>query len=377
MNFDSPYQLALVLGLLLWLVPLMQIWVRHDRLPHANQMLIIVLLMPFIMADEVIKAFELQLAMPFLIGVFQFLPVLIVGLMYIAVHKIVSEQPIKNHVVHYLLGFLFLVAEFPLMFLTVTEKLELLEQRIFGDIFNFWPFYLFYLLSNLVILGYAIKIEEMLKKYNQHLAEQVVDVQHFDISYAPKWFNVLITVSFASILLVLVVAPALIELQYWQGIISLMQVCIVYALTMVLLRKQRYSPAPVDFDDINYKKYSEEHLKIIIAKAEAAVLRHRAYKHIGLRLRELADVAHVTPEELVVATKVLLNRNFKAYMYHYRLQYARKIIMRSDVKISAIAKRLGFKSEKELSDMFVKYIEAVPERESELEPPDPANTNLA
>ncbi|MBE1300099.1 MAG: helix-turn-helix domain-containing protein [Alteromonadaceae bacterium] len=371
MDFSSPYQLAMILGLLVWFVPLMQIWVRHDSMPHATQVLLSVLLMPFIMADEVLKAFDLQTSAPFLIGVFQFLPVLIVGFLFVAVHKIVKESPLKNHATHYLLGFLFLAAEAPFLFLTATEKLDMLNEPLIGDVFNYWPFYLFYLLSNLVILGYAIKMDEMLKHYQETLPDQVVDLQHYDISYAPKWFSGLITVAFGSILLVLVVAPGLIKIESWQGIISLMQTCIIYVLVMVLLRKRRHSPNPIDYENLKYNKFSEEQLRIIIAKAEAAVLRHKAYKHLGLRLRELADVAHVTPEELVVATKVLLNRDFKAYMYHYRLQYARKIIMRSDIKISAIAKRLGFKSEKELSDMFVKYIQAIPERDPEMGEAEP------
>lgn len=366
---NSPYQLAMLFGLFIWMMPMLQFWVRFDGMPHASELLICIMLMPLVMLDEILMSFGLAETLPFVLGVFRFVPLLIVILMYIGIHKMVYEKPVPNKELHYLLAAIFFCAQIPFLMLPNSEKLVLAEMSIVGQVTTYWPVYLFYLLSSLVMLAYALKMEELLREYNSHLGEQVVDIDHYEMTGTGKIFGGLITVSFGSIILVIAVAPGLIPLGFWQSIIALLQFCIIYILILVLLQKRKYSPSPIDYGR-RRNKYTEDQMRIFIAKAEHAVLSHKTYKHIGLRLRELADLANIEPEELVSATKIMLNRNFRAYMYHYRLQYARKIIMRSDIKLSVIARKLGFDSEKELSEMFVKYIQTPPEEEPDIEIPE-------
>lgn len=73
-------------------------------------------------------------------------------------------------------------------------------------------------------------------------------------------------------------------------------------------------------------------------------------------MRQLSNAAGIEPLELAIASRAILNRNFRAFVYHYRLEYAKLLLTRTDIKVSTVAKRLGFDSEKYLSDIFVKYI---------------------
>ncbi|XOV81031.1 MAG: helix-turn-helix domain-containing protein [Aestuariibacter sp.] len=362
---NSPYQLAMLLGLMIWLVPMVKIWVRFDGMPHAREIFLAILFIPLIMLDDILKTFGLDEYFPHLIGMFRFVPVLVVILVYVAIHKMVQQKEIPNLKLHYALAGVFFLMQIPFLIQHESIKIAVLNSAIVGDLFGNWPYYLFYILSSLAIMAYGLKMEELVRNYNDHLAEHVADLEFYRLSKGTRVFSALVSVSFGAIMLVVVVAPGLIEVNTWQSIIALLQFAILYISVNVLLHKQRYAPAPIDFDELNYKKYNEDQLRVIIAKAERAVLVHKAYKHLGLRLKELTDIAHLKPEDLIIATKTLLNRDFRAYMYHYRIQYARKIIMRSDIKLATIAKRLGFASEKELSEMFVKYMKSSPEEELE------------
>ena len=347
----------LTFAFLLWLIPLALIWVRYDLMPHASQVLLAVLVLPLTMVDETLRMSGGYESFPFLIGIFQFVPVLLAALVYLAMRKMLQEKPSNSRFIHYGVALLFFLATVPFLLLPEATRINILLNPAVGELSINWPFYVYYMLSNFAILVYALKIDDMVKDYEFHLSDQVVDITHYEMPTTMKLFSGLISISFGSILLVVVVGLGLIEFGYWQGIISLLQASLFYVIILVLLQRRRYSPCPIDAEDLADKSYSEEDMRLTLAKAERAIIRNKLYKSIGLRLRTLADLADIEPKELAVATRTILNRNFRAYMYHYRLEYAKKIILRSDIKISAIAKRLGFTSEKVLSDMFVKYVQ--------------------
>lgn len=347
----------LTLGFLLWLIPLVLIWVRYDSMPHASSVLFAILILPFVMLDEVLRFSSALESFPFLIGMFQFTPVLLASVTYMAMHKMLIEHPLNFKVLHYVLPALFFFAQVPFMLLPDDTKVAIFSSPPIGGILDNWPVYVYYMMSNFVVLIYALKIDEMLKDYDFYLSDQVVDIHQFEMPPTMRMFSGLVSIAFGVILLVIVTALNLIQFNYWQGIIALLHISMFYVLILLMLQRRRYSPNPVIPEDLDNKSYSEEEMRLTLAKAENAIIRDKLYKSIGLRLRTLADLAGIEPKDLVIASRQVLNRNFRAYMYHYRLEYAKKIILRSDIKISAIAKRLGFTSEKVLSEMFVKYVQ--------------------
>lgn len=316
-----------------------------------------ILILPLVMLDEVLRFSGLLAEFPFLIGLFQFTPVLLASQVYLAMHRMLIEKPIRNKWFHQGIAALFFCAEIPFLLFSDTAKIALFSNPPIGNIADNWPFYVFYMLSNFAVLIYALKIDDMVKDYEFHLSDQVVDITHYELPPSMKMFTGLVTISFGAILLVIVTALELVQFSYWQGIISLLHFGIFYVIILLMLQRRRFSPCPIDSEDLEDRSYSEEEMRMILAKAERAIIRNKLYKSIGLRLRTLADLAEIEPKQLAVSTRSMLNRNFRAYMYHYRLEYAKKIILRSDIKISAIARRLGFTSEKVLSDMFVKYVQ--------------------
>ena len=90
------------------------------------------------------------------------------------------------------------------------------------------------------------------------------------------------------------------------------------------------------------------------------MIERKAYKIIGLRIQQFADAAQVESTNLAIASHVLLNRNFRAFVYHYRLEYAKKSAdaNRRQSNLSLLG-RLGFHSEHFLSEMFIEYIQVM------------------
>jgi hypothetical protein len=80
----NPYQIIVASLLLAWLIPLIIIWVRFEKLPHANQMLISVLIWPCLLTDEFLRAFGLSQDLIFMGGIFQFTATMIVALIYLS-----------------------------------------------------------------------------------------------------------------------------------------------------------------------------------------------------------------------------------------------------------------------------------------------------
>jgi hypothetical protein len=88
---------------------------------------------------------------------------------------------------------------------------------------------------------------------------------------------------------------------------------------ILLLERRRYSPLPFDMARLKGRQGDENDLRLTLARAEKAMIDRKAYKIIGLRIRQLADIAEVDPTTLSIATHRLLKRNFRAFVYHYRL----------------------------------------------------------
>ena len=73
-------------------------------------------------------------------------------------------------------------------------------------------------------------------------------------------------------------------------------------------------------------------------------------------MKDFSDEAGVDPTTLAIALHLELKKNFRGFVYQYRLDYAKNVLLRSDAKIAKVAKRLGLNSEKFLGDVLVKYL---------------------
>jgi AraC-like DNA-binding protein len=366
----NPYQLIVAVLLLAWLIPLTIIWLRFEKLPHANQMLFGVLIWPCLLMDEFLRAFGLSHSWIFMAGVFQFIAPIIVALIYLSLRQLLIDRPFNNSVMFYLPSVLVLISQIPFLVLTVEPKHELLMQPPVGDLIRNWMFLAPYMVSGFILLIMATRIVELVLQYHNHLSDQVVDIDYYQFKGANGVFYGLIVVALIVITLTTLAMFEAISVPFWQSINNLCIATIFLFCFIVMISNRRYSPSPIDPNKLDKHKYSDEFLRYTLKKAEQTIISRKAYKHIGLRISQLANVAEVEPQALAIATRTILKRNFRAFIYHYRLEYAKKILMRTDTKVSTVAKRLGFNSEKFLSGMFIKYIQVMGKEQSVKEEDD-------
>lgn len=352
----NPYQLMLFMLLTSGLVLMIGIWVRYDRLQHGKYLLLSIILWPTLLLDEFLRSFGWWQDAVFLAGLFLFVPTLMIGLLMVTVHKLLLSKPLQSEMKFYLPALVMLLAQIPFLVLPADIKQQYLLSPPAGNIAQNWPYLAPHLLSGFVILIYSTKIVEMFNQYHHHLSDQVVDVKFYQFNMLSLACSSLIVVAFVNITLATLATFDLLVISFWQTIVNLLMACVFWFILLFLLELRRVSPSPIDPDGIENHRYSEEYLRHVLKKAEQAIIKRKAYKKIGLRISQLADAAGVEPQALAVATRVILNRNFRAFMYHYRLEYAKKVLMRTDAKVSTVARRLGFNSEKFLSDVFIKYI---------------------
>ncbi len=352
----STFQLVFLTLIISWLAAVVLIWIRFDDLIHGKYLLVSILLWPLILVDEWLKFSGLAIDYPYLIGLFQFVPAVIAALMALAIQKITLAKANPSVALYMVPAMIMLLAQIPIMMLSPTDKLEFLYQSPLGEFFVNWPLYAPFLISGFILLMYAVQSAEQINHYHYYLSDQVVDVDLFR-------FNVLggVQVGFmlCSVCLILImglVAFDLFFLAEWQTIINLIQAGCLMLIQLVLLEKRHFSPTPFSAGELEGRQYSDDYLRLVLKKSEKAIIRHKAYKHIGLRIKHVAEASEVEPAALAQATRMVLNRNFRAFIYHYRLEYAKKVLMRTDAKVTSVARRLGFNSEKYLSNVFIKYI---------------------
>ncbi|MCC2617970.1 helix-turn-helix domain-containing protein [Aestuariibacter halophilus] len=352
----NPYQ-SVVLALLgVWLITLALIWARFDRLVHGKYLLIAVLIWPGMLVDEWMRAFGVSTAWVFLAGLFQCLPALSAGLLLSCVNAMVQKSPRYSPALRYGPPLVILVGQFPLLFQTATARLDMLEHPPVGQLLEYWYVYGPHLLTGFIVLVMATRCVELFYQYHGQLSDQVVDVHLYRFHVAPGCFMGLMGVAFVAIILTTFATFGLLNVTFWQVVNNLFYAAAFLATLLVLLELRPFAPSPLPPEYRDTHVYAESVMRDTLNKAEHALIRDKAYKHIGLRLDQFAAAAKVDPIVLAQATRVLLKRNFRAFMYHYRLEYAKKILMRTDARVSTVARRLGFQSEKFLSQVFVKYI---------------------
>lgn len=351
----STYQFAIVIALCVWVIPLVSAWVRYDILPHSLYAFICIFVAPVILLNDVLVAFEVVHLAPYLISAFWFAPTLVTILCFLSTQKMLLEKPGKP-ILHLLVAGLFIIAEIPFLLASSDAKIALVTEPVIGGFFEHWMFYSYHILSAIIIVVYSILAMQNIRQYELHLSEHVVDISFYRFGSLSITFAILSAIGMTGLITVLLVAFNLLPIEEWQTGLAVLYSLILCLVVMSSVEKRRYAPSPLDYKELAEQKYPDEFMQGILSKAEKAMIKHKAYRKKGLRLRQLCNAAEVEPLELAVASRALLNRNFRAFVYHYRLEYAKLLLTRTDIKVSTVAKRLGFDSEKYLSDIFVKYI---------------------
>jgi AraC-like DNA-binding protein/uncharacterized membrane protein len=350
------YQISISMLLVGWLTVLVLVWVRYDRLPHNKWLLAATLFWPLVLMDEWLKLSATHDSLASLIGTMQFVPAIIAALLLLSIRTITVKHQANNRMWFFLPAVIMIVVQLPMMILATEIKVDLLYAPAAGELLVNWPYLAPYLLSAFVILGFAVQSAEYLSRYHFYLSDQVVDIDMYRLRSLSNAIYTLILIAAINILIITLVVFDLQPFLQWQLVLNMMNAGFMLVIMLLLLEKRSYSPTPFDEADLEKGTFSEDQLRYALKQAEQVIIEYKAYKRKGLKITHICDVANISPAALALATRFVLKRNFRAFIYHYRLEYAKKVLMRTDQKVTHVAKRLGFNSEKYLSNVFIKYI---------------------
>lgn len=232
-----------------------------------------------------------------------------------------------------------------------------------GQPLLYWMVYAPYFLNGLAMLGMAIFMTDEVQQYHNTLPEQVVDVGFFKLKGLTTVMGLNVGIAFVNVCMLIIVGLGIVNFTQWPAVFHLSVVISTLLILAAFVRVKRFSPSPLNPARMKELEAKEKVLQATLEQAEHAMIKLKAYKVIGLTLADFAKRANIDATTLAVATKKLRKRNFRAFVYHYRLEYAKKVLLRTDTKVSKVAKRLGFGSEKFLSGAFVQYMKQMQQQE--------------
>ena len=357
------FQFFLIIIGCAWVFPFVLAWVRFDRLPHAKYLFISLLFSPLILLDEFLVAFKVHSQAPYLLGVFDFVPVLVVVLAFLSVQRMLLERP-EDPIRHLLVVALFALGQLPFLLMSSEAKVTLSEMSIAGEFALFWHIYLYQFLTAIVILAYTAFILMDLIEHKKHLKEHAVDLLFYNLTSVSVMFSMILAVAATAVITVFIVAFDVRFVSFWQYGLAMLYSVSFWLVLMSLVGKRHFALAPFSYAALKGARFSESHLKAVLERAEEAIVQSKGYRKKGVRLKHLCDIAKVEPLELAVALQTLLHKNFRDFIFHYRLEYAKVLLTQTDAKVSTVARKLGFHSDKYLSELFEQYIEQLSHHES-------------
>lgn len=351
-DFLFDYTLFGIIGL--YLVVVARVFYFANDLPSKGWIGIAVLCWPLFMLDEWVRLWDLQMLIP-VFGLSDAFGVLLLTCCYRAVKSLLVLTPSRRFRLWWPFAVTAVIQSF-VVFIPESEKLLWLEASPSGSPLLLWPVYLSSLCAGFSILLLGIFITEHVHLYHRHLPEQVVDVQEFRVAKLAGVMAFTVGVAFFSILLVTAAMFGFFELPVWESLHHVILGLPLLLCLLLLSFKRTTSPSPLDYERLEHLDIKPAQMREVITLAEQAMIDQKAYKEIGLTLASFCRKANIDPTTLAMALQFQVKKNFRSFVYHYRLEYAKKVLLRTDTKIAKVAKRLGLNSEKFLSDVLVKHL---------------------
>ena len=243
-----------------------------------------------------------------------------------------------------------------ILLVPVDDKQQWLSSSPSGEPLLLWPAYLASLLTGFSVLLIGILITEHIQMYHRHLPEQAVDIKNLKMPKLAGVMGSLVGVAFMSILLVTAATFGFFPVPFWESFHHIMIGCALLVVLFSLTFIRRTAPSPLDYERLDEGKVTPYEISSIISKAERYTIESKAYKTRFLTLSEFCKGADIDPTSLAMALQLTEKKNFRRFIFHYRLEYAKNVLLRSDAKLEAVAKRMGINSEKFLSEYLVKHL---------------------
>lgn len=356
MNLGSAFHYALYAMLVGYVCVLGRFIYYHPRLTHRTWLVVALVSWPLFMLDEWLRLGQWT-SLSALLGLSDVFAVLLMSAAYRVVIPKLVVTPTRRWRLWgpFLLTLLFQCSA---LLLPAAEKATWMVSSPVGEPLNWWPAYIGPLLTGFSVLLLGILVTEHLQMYHHHLPEQVVDPQDFRIRRLTGVTGSTVGIAFMSILLVTAVTFGFFSIPYWQSLHHFIIGLPLLATLFCLTKPAQTSPSPLNYQRLDKGGLSSTEMCAAIARAERAIIDTKAYKQLGLTLKDFSEQAGVDATTLALALQVERKQNFRRFVYQYRLDYAKKVLLRTDTNIAKVAKRLGLNSEKFLGDVMVKHFKS-------------------
>ncbi|WP_394224291.1 DNA mismatch repair protein [Alteromonas gracilis] len=355
-NYD--YFLYALVGL--YLLGVGRLFVRKMNLNSTRWLMAAFLCWPLFMLDEWLRIANAT-EMASIYGLSEVFAVIAMTCCYRAIKPMLFAQPTSRKRLWWptvVTGFF----QLSILLIPATEKQQWFVSSPHGDPLLLWPAYIASLLAGFSVLLIGILITEHIQMYHRHLPEQAVDIKKLKMPRLAGVMGSLVGVAFMSILLVTAATFGFFPVPFWEGFHHLMLGTAILVVLFSLTTIRTTSPSPLDYELLDKGKATPYEISSIISKAERYTIESKAYKTRYLTLSEFCKGADIDPTSLAIALQLTEKKNFRRFIFHYRLEYAKNVLLRSDVKLEAVAKRMGINSEKFLSDYLIKHLNNTPRK---------------
>ena len=337
-----------------YLILLQQCWRHKTSIAGGNWVFWALICWPLTLTDECMRAFDVHIG--WLSGVTVAAPLLCLSLLYRHVKLLVVENPPPSKKVLWVPLGITVISQLPMLVMPLAEKVAWLTSSPVGQPLVNWPVYLPYMLNGFGILVLGILIAELIQNYHRYLPSQAVDIRAFRVKWLGGAIGITVGIAFCCIMLVTAGAFGFFKIDFWQSLYNVLFAIAQLQLSVAAIRPQHTSPSPLDYHRLDALKEEQSIMREAVAKAVSTMAASEAYKQPELRLSAFARDCKVDPTTLVVALRLLEKRDFRSFVYQYRLDYAKKEWLATDASIAAAAKRWGMNSEKFLSEVFVQHL---------------------
>ncbi|MFS1702503.1 hypothetical protein FJ444_17560 [Aestuariibacter sp. GS-14] len=228
----------------------------------------------------------------------------------------------------------------------------------YGEPLVYWPVYASCLLIAFAMLYTAIMQVEHIQQYHHDLPLQAVDTRQHKIKGIAGASGFTVGVAFFLVVITALVAFGILPFQGWLAWFHCGVAFSMLTVLMNLCRTQNTSPSPFDHAALHAAPaLTEGRALAIIKHADAAVIESKAYKQVGLTLESFANQAQLDPTVLCLALLKVKKQHFRNYIYQFRMKYAKQLLLRSDIKLDQVTKRLQLGNKGTVSHTFLKYLE--------------------
>lgn len=347
------YSYSLIASSVVWCVLIIKFWATHEKLPGRNWLLAAGLLWPLLVLDEWMK-YTASTTMAWALGASDFIAPVLLACCYRATRLLVIDKPAHRHRLWAPVIAITLLQS-TLIFIPVELRQTWFESSPTGAPLTWWPVYVVNLLSGFFVLLYSILIADCIQHYHRYLSEQVVDISQYRIRRLSGVAGTCVGVSFASILLVTAATFGFFPVDFWQTLQHMLMALIALLLLAGLTTPRETSPCPLEYERLEACSAQQQEMRDALQLAEQVIIDKKLYKKLGLTIKQLCGYTGTDPTLLAISLRMLRQKTFRVWVFSFRLEYAKKVLLRTDTSISKVSKRLGIPSDSLLSEALDKY----------------------